>query len=311
MSLYKKQKILCISPQNYEQECISENRAQRGIYFCRYCGRVLEKQLENDAKDVESFGGKNERKNVTVIGMNQDTTKIMQRNKTADEETKYFEQQFQKYFPLLGLGQTQVEYAIKKYNEFRRIREEERIKLEEEQAKIEEEMGMKQNQMENKKITNKQKRINKPTIVQGIIYLIINEQDLGKMPRDIASALGCSVKDLNKSKKRISNVLKSKGMVDISSQIYNCCDKLQIGNYTTKCQALSDEVEKYLEGREPKTIISSIICFVCDYYHKLDSSMETEIASICGVSVQNMKKVYKNLLEKKSYFENILNKISN
>lgn len=291
--LHKKQKILCISPENYDQECVSENIAQRGLYFCKFCGRGLERQLENDAKDVESFGGKNERKNVTVIGMNQDTTKMMQRNKTSDEETKYFEQEFQKYFQKLGFGQTQIEYAINKYNIFKRIREEEQTKL------------------DSMNKGTKQKRINKPTIVQGIIYLVLIEQDLGRMPKDIAAALNCSEKDLNKSKKKIQKVMRSKTFVDISSQIYSCCDKLNIGNYTTKCQLLADEVEKFLEGREPKTIIASIICFVYFYHNEFSNTMETEIAAVCDVSVQNMRKVYKNLMERKSYFENILTKSSN
>ncbi|BFU22731.1 TFIIB zinc-binding, putative [Entamoeba histolytica HM-1:IMSS-B] len=279
-----RRKILCEDHRNSGKQCVAVEDHKNGQYYCKYCQRVLDKVLD-EGQEWRSFDGNDERCRVTFSGTLQDTSTMLkgctassQQINAQNMKVSGYRRDFIDAFKKLQLDNSQVEHAMKVLQE-----------LMTEHA-------------------NEFKGRMKKKNVEGIVLMVCQEEGIHMTLRDIVHQLGWEMKSATKSYKQLRMLLGKKSTNNLESFISKYTNAVGVGKYTYKCQVIAEDAQKFLEGKKPNTVAAVVICFVCEIEKCLTQELEIKIASACDVSVQNMKQVYKLMLEKKELFESILEK---
>ena len=281
----RNQQILCVDPSNpnANKECVISDKPHKitKTYYCIYCHREMEKQLIDDAKDVNSFNGENGRNNVTYVKQGTDTSKVVLNGFQEDTKTKEIRTQFTSIFNKLESGNDAIDDAMKKYREYI-IKKAER--------KDSQETGKKQTV----------KRIQKDSLIKGIVMIVISERGIIIEKKKLKRLLNWELSDVIKQRNTVGEILGwKKRSVDYGKYdeyLREKCNALGIGQYATQCMDIVEEMFILLEGKEPSTIIACVIYVVCLIYN-VNTVTEQQICNQCGSSPETIKKAIKWLSE--------------
>ena len=272
--------ILCDVPPNEGNPCVAGSRIAHGSYNCIYCKRVMGKQFEDDSKDVESFGGKNERKNVTFTSVGQDTSQMLLLGKQEEKQTNLIRKKFAEIFAKLDAGDEAITNAMEFYETYQRIKFKQKMEGGEEKVK----------------------KVKQDSLIKGITMKVLEMRSLPSEKAIIEKKLKWSYSDALKQKRNINeklNLKKSPMKTDYDNELRTLCNQLNIGKYSTQCIDISDEMFKILEGKHPGSIKACIIWFICDLF-KVKTVSEVQVAKLCGSSAETIKKIFKTDLNKEN-----------
>ncbi|ELP88555.1 transcription initiation factor IIB, putative [Entamoeba invadens IP1] len=276
--------VLCEDPRNKDRKCVPEEDHKRGQIYCVYCGRVIDKVLD-EGQEWRSFDGDNSRNRLFYATAGQDTASMLkgcastsQQTSAQNSKMNEFRREFNDYFQKISLSQSQTDHAMKFVQELYTLHAAE--------------------------IHGK----NKKKIIEGVVMMVCKEENCGFSSVVIAKQLGWIDSEVMKNYKWISRVLKKSTSDNFEAMIENYCREIKVGQLTIKCQEISELAKKILDGKKPATIAAVAICYVAENQGMLNQDLEMRIAATCGVSVANMKQVYKMLVEKKETLDQILAK---
>ena len=146
---------------------------------------------------------------------------------------------------------------------------------------------------------DKIKKVKKENLMKGIVLLVIDDRNISRDKNKFKKKLGWELSDMTKQKdniRKILGIVKPKFKNDYDNEIREKCNALGIGELATQCIDIFDEISRILDGRQPTTIVSCVIYFVCQIYH-ITKINETDISQLCGSSADTIKKTYKQLVE--------------
>ena len=201
----------------------------------------MEKQFEDDAKDVESFGGKNERRNVTTISTGQDTSSMFLRGNAEDKQTQAIRSKFTEMFKSIEAGNDAIENAMHYYERYQKLK------------------------LKTKERNEPLKKMKKENVIKGIVLMVIDDR---KIPRDrskFKKKFNYELGDMIKQKENVRQMFgmkKEKYQNDHDNEIREKCNLLGIGEYATQCIDIFEEMCSILDGKNPKTIVCCVIYFV-------------------------------------------------
>ena len=259
--------------------CVAEEHRKEGIYSCKYCGRILDRVLDEGA-EWRNFDQDN-RNRVTFVGANdhtenmytQGTNKYSSSTDAATTRRLRAERLLKEFFDRLGLAEGQVEHG-KQY--FKTLESKHAAKI-------------------------KGKKLE--PLILGIVCRVSKEDNTGFSIRMLAERLGKKEKDIRKGDKDVNEILGNAISMDIEQSLNQYCNNVGIGNLAIQCSSIANIVRNILEGKQPGTICAVIMFFVCRYKRTLDQEMEKRIADECHVSVNNVRNILSQLNEKRDDLE--------
>ena len=283
--MFRNNQILCDDKSNPDpnKKCQISSRPKQGSYYCIYCGRVMDKDIINEEEtnsDIKFIDNNNSGR-LTNVDQGVDTSKMVLEGN--DKETSEIKKKFTEVFDLLEIGKDALGNAMELYGKYQ-------------YCLINHKPTKSDNEMKSNVQKRNEKTMRKINVIKGIVLIVLESRNIPFDKIKFERKLGWKYADMRKQQERFKQIVPMPPIVpsiERDEEIREKCNKLGIGENTTKCIDVYDEISNIFEGKRSNTLIACSIYCVCQLL-KITIN-ENVIAKECNSTIKTIKNMFQSL----------------